>query len=145
MNEANRIYLSIQEPPHASHDPDLPNVDDVVPATCRERGGLGRKRRHEPAVERRQQITMDRQPGMYYAPQPYPYYESQAPYETYFYPRLPDSAQVQQSPPTQERYIPSLLPQGYMPSPQYDGYMPMPPMQGYFTPSPYASNTVGEM
>ncbi|KAK7243356.1 hypothetical protein RIF29_38149 [Crotalaria pallida] len=137
MNEANRIYLSIQEPPPASHDPDLPNVDGVVPTTSRERDGLERRRRHEPAVERPQQTPMDRQLGMYYAPQPYPYYASQALYETYFYPRLPESAQIQQSPPTQEGYIPSSLPHGYIPSPQYHGYMPMPQMQGYNTPSPY--------
>ncbi|KAK7260478.1 hypothetical protein RIF29_26554 [Crotalaria pallida] len=77
MNQANRCYLSIQEAPAASHDPDITNVDGVLPNTSRERGGLGRRRRHEPAIERQQQSPMDRQPGMYYAPQPYPYYASQ--------------------------------------------------------------------
>ncbi|KAK7274408.1 hypothetical protein RIF29_15494 [Crotalaria pallida] len=79
MNEIDRIQSSIQEPPPASHVPDPTNVDDVVPMTSRERGGLGRRRRREEAVERRQEIAEDRQPGMYYIPQPYPYYTSQAP------------------------------------------------------------------
>ncbi|KAK7251522.1 hypothetical protein RIF29_34798 [Crotalaria pallida] len=136
MNELDRIQTSIQEPPAASHVPEPTNVDDVVPMTSRERGGLGRRRRREEAVERRQQIAEDKQPGMYYVQQPYPYYTSQAPYETYFYPRLPDSAHGQPSP-SQECYIPSPLPQGYMPSPQSYGYMPMPQMQGFNTPSPY--------
>ncbi|KAK7245001.1 hypothetical protein RIF29_39831 [Crotalaria pallida] len=136
MNQANRCYLSIQEAPAASHYPDITNVDGVLPNTCRERDGLGRRRRHEPAIERQQQSPMDRQPGMYYAPQPYPYYASQAPYETYFYPRLPESGQVQQSPSIEDVYIPSPLPHGYMSSPQYP-YMSMPQMQGYNTPSPY--------
>ncbi|KAK7259539.1 hypothetical protein RIF29_25148 [Crotalaria pallida] len=61
MNEANRCYLSIQESPAASHDPDITNVDGVVPNTSRERGGLGRRRRHEHEIERRQQTPMDRE------------------------------------------------------------------------------------
>ncbi|KAK7267644.1 hypothetical protein RIF29_20322 [Crotalaria pallida] len=45
MNEIDHIQSSIQEPPPASHVPDATNVDDVVPMTSRERGGLGRRRR----------------------------------------------------------------------------------------------------
>ncbi|KAK7268259.1 hypothetical protein RIF29_20954 [Crotalaria pallida] len=89
LNALDRIHESIQESPAASNVPPPINVDDVVPMTSRERGGIGRKRRCEEAVEHRQQIPEDRQPGMYYVPQPYPYYTSQAPYPTYFYPRLP--------------------------------------------------------
>ncbi|KAK7274132.1 hypothetical protein RIF29_15209 [Crotalaria pallida] len=85
-----RIQTSIQKLPPTSHASDPTNVDDVVPITSRERGGLGRRRRREEAVELRQEIAEDRQPGMYYVPQPYPYYTFQAPYQTYFYPRLPD-------------------------------------------------------
>ncbi|KAK7287046.1 hypothetical protein RIF29_00032 [Crotalaria pallida] len=65
MNEVDRIHLLIQEPPPASHDPDPTPVDDIVP-TSHEHDGLGRRRRHEEAVERRQQIPVDRKPGMYY-------------------------------------------------------------------------------
>ncbi|KAK7259060.1 hypothetical protein RIF29_24654 [Crotalaria pallida] len=136
LNALDRIHESIQESPVASNVPPPINVDDVVPMTSRERGGIGRRRRCEEAFEHRQQIPEDRQPGMYYVPQPYPYYTSQAPYPTYFYPRRSGSARGQPSP-SQEGYIPSPLPQGYMPSPQSYGYAPMAQMQGFNTPSPY--------
>ncbi|KAK7282113.1 hypothetical protein RIF29_10662 [Crotalaria pallida] len=136
LNELDRIHESIQESPVASNILPPTNVDDVVPMTSRERGGLGRRRRRGEAVEHQQQIPEDRQPGMYYVPQSYPYYTSQTTYPTYFYPRLPGSAHGQPSP-SQEGYIPSPLPQGYMPSPQSYGYAPMPQMQGFNSPSPY--------
>ncbi|KAK7256893.1 hypothetical protein RIF29_30451 [Crotalaria pallida] len=72
LNALDRIHESIQESPAASNVPPPINVDDVVPMTSRERGGIGRIRRCEEAVEHRQQIPEDRQPGMYYGYMPSP-------------------------------------------------------------------------
>ncbi|KAK7256165.1 hypothetical protein RIF29_29602 [Crotalaria pallida] len=110
MNQANRCYLSIQEAPAASHDPDITNVDGVLPNTSRERGGLGHRRRHEPAIERQQQSPIDWKPGMYYAPQPYPYL------------RIPGTVRNLLLSKTAR---------------EWPRYMSMPQIQGYNTASPY--------